>query len=129
MPPDIFNPNEEWSSSAHVPSLDLYRDRYQKSIADPEAFWSNIAQRLDWIKPWKTVRKYDFVKGEIEWFSGGKLNVSYNCIDRHINNGHGDQIAIIWEGNDPNQSRAFTFIDVLKDPYTLQFSLPIWKLL
>ena len=115
MPPNIFNPNEEWSSSAHVPSLDLYRDRYQKSIADPEAFWSNIAQRLDWIKPWKTVRKYDFVKGEIEWFSGGKLNVSYNCIDRHINNGHGDQIAIIWEGNDPNQSRAFTFIDVLKE--------------
>ena len=115
MPTNIFNPTEEWSANAHVPSLDLYRERYQKSIADPEAFWSNVAQRLDWIQPWKTVRKYDFVKGEIEWFSGGKLNVSYNCIDRHIHNGHGDQTAIIWEGNDPNQSRAFSFNDILKE--------------
>ncbi|MBT3608266.1 MAG: acetate--CoA ligase, partial [Candidatus Marinimicrobia bacterium] len=64
---------------------------------------------------WTSVRKFDFVNGQIEWFSGGKLNASYNCIDRHIKKGHGDETAIIWEGNDPNQSRKFTYNDLLKE--------------
>ena len=115
MTQKIFSPTEEWSANAHVPSLDIYRERYQLSTTDPEEFWSDIGQRLDWIKPWRTVRKFDFSKGDIKWFLGGKLNVSYNCIDRHIQNGHGDRTAIIWEGNDPNQSRAFSFIEILKE--------------
>jgi acetyl-CoA synthetase len=70
---------------------------------------------LDWIAPWTSVRKFDFVRGQIEWFSGGKLNASYNCIDRHIKNGYGNEKAIIWEGNDPNQSRTFTYNELLKE--------------
>ena len=61
------------------------------------------------------MREFDFVNGEIEWFSGGELNACYNCIDRHINEGHGEDIAIIWEGNDPNQSRKFSYNDLLKE--------------
>ena len=61
------------------------------------------------------MREFDFVNGEIEWCSGGELNASYNCIDRHINEGHGEDIAIIWEGNDPNQSRKFSYNDLLKE--------------
>ena len=95
--------------------MDSYQKRYQDSISDPETFWAEVAQRLDWIKPWASVRKFDFVNGQIEWFSGGKLNASYNCIDRHIKKGHGDETAIIWEGNDPNQSRKFTYYDLLKE--------------
>ena len=115
MPQKIFSPTEEWSANAHVPSFDIYRKRYKSSTEDPEAFWSDIGQRLDWIRPWRTVRKFDFYKGEIKWFLGGKLNASYNCIDRHIQNGHGDRTAILWEGSDPNQSRAFSFIEILKE--------------
>jgi len=89
--------------------------RYQDSIFDPESFWVEVAQRLDWMEPWASVRKFDFVNGQIEWFSGGKLNASYNCIDRHIKKGHGDETAIIWEGNDPNQSRKFTYNELLKE--------------
>ena len=113
--PNIFPPSESTSNKAHVSSMDSYQKRYQDSISDPDKFWAEIAERLDWIEPWTTIRKFDFVKGEIEWFSGGKLNASYNCIDRHIKNGYGNETAIIWEGNDPNQSRKFTYNDLLKE--------------
>nr|MCS5647214.1 acetate--CoA ligase [Candidatus Neomarinimicrobiota bacterium] len=111
----IFTPSELTSDQAHVSSMESYQKRYQDSISDPETFWAGIAQRLDWMEPWASVRKFDFVNGQIEWFSGGKLNASYNCIDRHIKKGHGDETAIIWEGNDPNQSRKFTYNDLFKE--------------
>jgi len=111
----VFTPSELTSDQAHVSSMDSYQKRYQDSISDPESFWAEIAQRLDWMEPWASVRKFDFVNGQIEWYSGGKLNASYNCIDRHIKKGHGDETAIIWEGNDPNQSRKFTYNDLLKE--------------
>ena len=111
----VFTPSELTSDQAHVSSMDSYQKRYQDSISDPESFWAEIAQRLDWMEPWASVRNFDFVNGQIEWFSGGKLNASYNCIDRHIKKGHGDETAIIWEGNDPNQSRKFTYNDLLKE--------------
>ena len=95
--------------------MDSYQKRYQDSISDPETFWGEVAQRLDWIQPWSQVRKFDFASGEIEWFRGGKLNASYNCIDRHVKSGHGNETAIIWEGNDPNQSRKFTYNNLLKE--------------
>jgi acetyl-CoA synthetase len=65
--------------------------------------------------PWTYVRIFDYVNGQIEWFIVGNLNASYNCIDRHIKKGHGDETAIIWEGNDPNQSRKFSYNDLLKE--------------
>ena len=111
----VFTPSELTSDQAHVSSMDSYQKRYQDSISDPESFWAEIAQRLDWMEPWASVRKFDFVNGQIEWFSGGKLNASYNCIDRHIKKGYGYETAIIWEGNDPNQSRKFTYNDLLKE--------------
>ena len=113
--PNVFPPSESTSNRAHVASMESYQNRYEDSISDPEGFWAEIAERLDWMEPWMTIRKFDFVKGEIEWFSGGKLNASYNCIDRHIKNGYGNETAIIWEGNDPNQSRKFTYNDLLKE--------------
>ena len=112
---NTFSPTQTASKNAHIPSLDLYEEIYKRSIDDPENFWAETAQRIHWIKPWDTVRNFDFVQGRIAWFSGGKLNACYNCIDRHIENGHGDETAIIWEGNDPNQSRKFSYSELLKD--------------
>ena len=112
---NIFHPNTEVSSRAHISTMDQYRNLYERSIKDPIAFWEETANRLSWYESWHEVRNYDFVDGKIEWFSGGKLNASYNCIDRHIENGHGEDTAIIWEGNDPNQSRKFSYNDLLKE--------------
>ena len=112
---NIFSPTQNASKNAHIPSFDRYDEIYKRSIEDPENFWAETAQRIHWIKPWDTVRNFDFVQGRIEWFSGGKLNACYNCIDRHIENGHGDETAIIWEGNDPNQSRKFSYNELLRD--------------
>ena len=115
MPDNTFKPLPKISENAHISSLEQYGELYKRSINDPIEFWEEIAQRLDWYKPWNKVREFDFVNGEIEWFSGGELNACYNCIDRHINEGHGEDIAIIWEGNDPNQSRKFSYNDLLKE--------------
>ena len=115
MADNTFKPQPKISERAHISSLEQYGELYKRSINDPTEFWEEIAQRLDWYKPWNKVREFDFVNGEIEWFSGGELNACYNCIDRHINEGHGEDIAIIWEGNDPNQSRKFSYNDLLKE--------------
>ena len=112
---NTFSPTQTASKNAHIHSLDLYEEIYKRSITNPENFWAETAQRIHWIKSWDTVRNFDFVQGRIEWFSGGKLNACYNCIDRHIENGHGDETAIIWEGNDPNQSRKFSYNELLRD--------------
>ena len=112
---NIFSPTKNTSKNAHIPSLDRYVEIYKQSIDDPDKFWAETAQRIHWNKPWDTVQNFDFVQGKIEWFSGGKLNACYNCIDRHIENGHGDDTAIIWEGNDPNQSRKFSYNELLRD--------------
>tara|TARA_B100001250_G_scaffold51388_1_gene40162 strand:- start:916 stop:2850 length:1935 start_codon:yes stop_codon:yes gene_type:complete len=111
----IFHPSTEVSSKAHISTMDQYRKLYERSIKEPIAFWEEIANRLSWYESWHEVSNYDFVDGKIEWFSGGKLNAAYNCIDRHIEHGHGDDTAIIWEGNDPNQSRKFSYNELLKE--------------
>lgn len=110
-----FNPSLELSRKAHIPSLEKYHELYQGSIKDPDAFWGKIAERLHWVKKWDTVREFDFVDGNIKWFSGGKLNISYNCLDRHVESGHGDQTALIWEGNDPKESKIITYSQLLGD--------------
>ena len=112
---NIFSPTKNTSKNAHIPSLDRYAEIYKQSIDDPDKFWAETAQRLHWNMPWDTVQNFDFVHGKIEWFSGGKLNACYNCIDRHIEDGHGNDTAIIWEGNDPNQSRKFSYNELLRD--------------
>ena len=111
----IFSPNQEFSDRALIGSMDQYRDLYEKSVSDQDTFWSTVADRITWYKKWETVREFDFVKGNIKWFDGAKLNVSYNCLDRHVEAGHGDQTAIIWEGNNPEEDQAFTYGELLAE--------------
>ena len=101
-------------SNAHISSMEQYQKMYDESVADPESFWSNVAERITWYKKWDTVREYDFVNANIKWFEGGKLNACYNCLDRHVEAGHGDATAIIWEGNNPDEDKTFTYSELLE---------------
>jgi acetyl-CoA synthetase len=86
-----------------------YKAMYEKSISDPDGFWAEQAEKfLSWDKPWDTVLDWDFSKGHIRWFEGGKLNACYNCIDRHLDT-RGDQTALIWEGDDPADDDHITY--------------------
>ncbi|MBC3365089.1 acetate--CoA ligase [Pseudomonas sp. SWRI154] len=90
-------------------SQDEYKRLYKESIEHPSTFWAEQATRfLDWMTPWQTVQRYDLKSGEANWFAGGKLNVSANCIDRHLDT-RGDQTAIVWEGDDPAESAEITY--------------------
>jgi len=92
-----------------------YQEMYQRSIDDPEGFWAEQAEKfLTWSKPWDKVMDYDFNKAYIRWFEGGKLNVSANCLDRHLET-RGDQVAIIWEGDDPNVDKKITYRELHAD--------------
>ncbi|OUW78685.1 MAG: acetate--CoA ligase [bacterium TMED217] len=103
----------DWSIDSHISSLDKYNELYNESIQDPVGFWSRIAKRISWYKPWNKVRDFDFEKAKIKWFENGKLNVSYNCLDRHVESGDGDKTAIIWEGNNPSEDKKFTYTELL----------------
>ena len=111
----MIKPNKLFSKNSYINSVEQYQNEYDKSLENSSDFWAEKAKRIEWFQKWENVQSFDFFKGEIEWFKKGKLNASYNCIDRHIKNGHGNQIAIIWEGNDPNQSRKFTYNELLKE--------------
>ncbi|MYF74796.1 MAG: acetate--CoA ligase, partial [Gemmatimonadetes bacterium] len=101
--------------NAHVPSIDAYGKQYEKSIADPEAFWVEIANTFHWYKKWDTVRSYNYNIDNgpisIKWFEGARTNITYNCIDRHLAS-RGDQVAILWEGNEPGEDAKLTYSEL-----------------
>ena len=103
-----FEPSPEFVSKAQVRGLDDYKERYAASIADPEKYWADTASELTWQRPWDTTLEWDcpFAK----WFVGGKINVSENCIDRHLGE-RGDKIAILWEG-EPGDKRTLTYSEL-----------------
>ena len=98
-----------WSACAHVDAA-KYHEMYTQSVRDPERFWGEHGKRIDWIKPYTWVKRTSFAADSvsIEWFGDGTTNVSLNCIDRHLAN-RADQIAIIWEGDNPNESKSITY--------------------
>lgn len=98
------------SKAAQLSQAD-YERLYRQSVDDPDTFWAEQAKRLDWIKPWSMVQQCDLRTGQASWFKDAQLNVSYNCLDRHLPQ-RGEQPAIIWEGDDPQQSTALTYRDV-----------------
>ncbi len=93
-----------------------YQQMYKRSVEDPEGFWAEKAEEfVTWYSKWDNVLKWDFVDAHIEWFKGAKLNISYNCLDRHVEAGKGDQVALIWEGNDPNEDSKITYKQLLDE--------------
>ncbi|HIJ84561.1 MAG TPA: AMP-binding protein, partial [Magnetococcales bacterium] len=104
----VYPVPEHFAENAFI-NEEKYQRWYKQSLEDPETFWGDRAREfVHWFKPWDRVMNCDISKGHIRWFEGGKTNASYNCLDRHLET-RGDQIAIIWEGDDPNADRRITY--------------------
>src|SRR5689334_24678214 len=92
-----------------ISSYEEYQEQYRLSIDDPEGFWGRVGDSFRWQKPWDKVLSWNFEEPRIQWFEGAKLNITENCLDRHLES-LGDKPAIIWEANDPSESsRTITY--------------------
>ncbi|MST01399.1 MAG: acetate--CoA ligase [Pedosphaera sp.] len=109
---NLFPPPAAASACAHIRTLDEYRAIYAAALQKPDQFWASQAERISWFKKWDKVSECDYHKADIQWYLGGKLNASYNCVDRHVEAGHGDVTALIWEGNDPNETRKISYAEL-----------------
>ena len=105
----VFPPSPEFSANAHIQSVEQYETLYRKSIEDPEAFWAGVANELHWFKPWDKVLEWNLPSAQ--WFKGGKLNLCYNCVDRHALGECRDKTALIWEG-EPGEVRRLTYAEL-----------------
>jgi acetyl-CoA synthetase len=105
----IFKVPESLKKTAYIKGVEEYNEIYQKSVEDPDAFWAEKAEQLHWYKKWDKVQECDFENAKIGWFLGGKINVSYNCLDRHLET-RKDKPAIIWEGEPEGESIIFTYL-------------------
>ena len=101
-------PPDELAKNAYIRSMDEYKEIYQRSIDDPEGFWAEMAEQLDWFKKWDKVLVENFAEGQHQWFVGGKLNVCYNCLDRHLTTWRKNKAALIWEG-DAGDTKSLTY--------------------
>jgi acetyl-CoA synthetase len=105
----VFDPPQAFQEKARINSLDAYRTLYRQSIEDPESFWAQRAEELDWFRKWDKVLVEDFSEGIHEWFVGGKLNLTVNCLDRHLLTGRKNKAALIWEGDRPGDEKILTY--------------------
>jgi acetyl-CoA synthetase len=111
----LIAPGDEFVRNANLNRTD-YDRLYEESIRDPEAFWARMAgERLTWFSTWHTVIEDDFAHARTAWFLGGKLNASYNCLDRHLSTPLKNKAALIWEGDDPSESRTITYQQLHRD--------------
>ena len=112
---DIYKSKDWITEKAFIKKND-YEAMYEQSISKPDEFWFEQGQRLDWFTPYTKVRDYSYEKDDlyIKWYEDGELNASYNCLDRHIKE-NGDKIAVIWEGDDPSNSRKITYQELLTE--------------
>lgn len=105
----FFEPPDGVKMKAYIKKMEEYRELYQKSFNDPAKFWGELGEQLDWYKKWDKVLEFDFNKPEVKWFKGGKLNASYNCLDRHLNHWRSNKVALIWQGEPLEENRIFTY--------------------
>ena len=112
MSEDLYPAPESFRQKAYFKSLEEYRAEYERSIADPEAWWATQAESFHWYKKWDTVLSYNYNMDDgavgIRWFDGGRTSIVHNCLDRHLES-RGDQTAIIWEGNEPGEDATLTY--------------------
>ncbi len=107
-----FEPSPEFAKKAHIKSLEEYERLYKQSVEEPEKFWGNVAKELHWFKPWEKVLEWNAPWAK--WFEGGQINLSYNCLDRHVQGGRANKTAILWEG-EPGDIRKLTYQELLTE--------------
>ena len=108
----IFYPSKKFSQNAHIKSFEEYKKIYEESVKNPEAFWAEKANELDWFRKWDSVLRND--QGFFKWFENGYLNVSYNCLDRHIKNGNGKKTALIFEP-EKGKTIKYTYLQLYRE--------------
>ena len=110
----VFDIPKDLQAKAHVKSIEQYEEMYKRSIEDPQGFWGQMAEEnLEFFKKWDTVLDYDWGSAmRIEWFKGAKLNVSYNCLDRHIKGARKNKAALMWQGEPVDEARTYTYIEM-----------------
>ncbi|MEE2658730.1 MAG: acetate--CoA ligase [Candidatus Latescibacterota bacterium] len=112
---EIYEAPQSFRDRAYLSRIEEYKSEYERSIADPEGFWAEKAAEFDWFEKWTNVRSYNYHMDagpiDIKWFEGGKTNIVHNCIDRHLAT-RADQIAIIWEGNEPSEGSTLTYAEL-----------------
>ncbi|RBP15556.1 acetyl-coenzyme A synthetase [Roseiarcus fermentans] len=111
----VYDVPDEWAKRAWIDDA-KYRTMYKQSLDDPEAFWGEHGKRIDWFKPYTKVKNisWDIHNVSIKWYEDGETNVAYNCVDRHLEK-RGDQVAIIWEGDNPNEQRLITYRELSEE--------------
>ena len=109
-----FYPSKEFQKKAYIKSSAEYQKIYKESITNPEKFWAEKAEQLDWFKKWNSVFKYT-KKPFMKWFEGGKINVSYNCLDRHLTTKRKNKPAIIWQGESEKDKRSINYKQLKKE--------------
>ncbi|MFD3005040.1 acetate--CoA ligase [Thermus tengchongensis] len=108
----VFYPSEEFRSKAHIKSEEEYQRLYEESLKDPEGFWGRVASELHWFEPWQKVLEGDLPHAK--WFVGGKTNLAYNALDRHVQTWRRNKAALIWEG-EPGEERVLTYHDLWRE--------------
>ncbi|MCB2227667.1 MAG: acetate--CoA ligase [Desulfarculaceae bacterium] len=108
----LYYPPQSFVDKAHINSFEQYQQMYERSISDPDGFWAEAAEDFYWEKKWDKVLEYNYHRSKgpisIKWFEGAKTNMTYNCLDRHLE-ARGDQPALLWEGNEPGEDRIITY--------------------
>ena len=108
----VFEPSSEFSAAAHIGSMEQYRRLHKRSLEDPEGFWREVSDQFEWSKPWTVLNEW--TEPFTKWFVDGELNITANCLDRHIAAGNGDRIAYHWEG-EPGDTRPITYAELLAE--------------
>lgn len=108
MSSTMIAPKDHIVRHAHIRTMDEYRRQYRLSLDDPESFWAKQAQALTWFHPWHTVFDADYQEVDFAWFSGGRLNACYNCVDRHLED-RADKTAIIWAADEPGVYKHISY--------------------
>jgi len=109
----VFDVPRELQKTAYINSMEQYEKMYKRSIEDPDGFWGDMAnESIEFFKKWDKVLSYDFKEAKVEWFKGAKLNISYNCLDRHIKTWRKNKAALMWQGEPVDEARTYTYMEL-----------------
>ena len=106
---EMIMPGSESAARSYAGDMESYREMYRRSLEDPEGFWTEQAESLAWFRRWESVHTWDPERHLCTWFAGGRLNASFNCLDRHVEGGWGERPAIIWEPDEPGEGEVYTY--------------------
>jgi len=110
-----FPPPASFTEKAHIKSIEQYQEMYDRSVKDPDGFWGEMAEDLHWFKKWDKVQDSSFDELRMQWFVGGKINVAYNCLDRHLGTERENKAAILWQGEPEEDSRSYTYKELHRE--------------